>query len=96
MRKCVALGFESRRKKKLYIYIYMYINVYIYTYICIYIYCEFRNISVELLLATLTSGPDSLILRSAHICSIFKDFLSIYGATCVTILTHSTSFFLSK
>ena len=70
--------------------------MYIYIHIYVYIYCEFRNISVELLLATLASGPDSLILRSAHICSIFKYFLSIYGATRVTILTHSTSFFLSK
>ena len=61
-----------------------------------YIYCKVRNISVELLLATLASGSDSLILRSAYICSIFQDFLSIYGATCVTILTHSTSFFLGK
>ena len=61
-----------------------------------YTYCKVRNISVELLLATLANGSDSLILRSAHICSIFQDFLSIYGATRVTILTHSTSFFLSK
>ena len=33
-------------------------------------YCKVRNISVELLLATLASGSDSLILRSVHICSI--------------------------
>ena len=33
-------------------------------------YCKVRNINVEIILATLTSGSDSLILRSVDICSI--------------------------
>ena len=32
-------------------------------------YCKVRNINVEVILATLTSGSDSLILRSVNICS---------------------------
>ena len=38
------------------------------------LYCKVWNINVELLLATLASGSDSLILRSAYICSIFPRF----------------------
>ena len=33
------------------------------------VYCKVRNINVEEILATLTSGSDSLILRSVNICS---------------------------
>ena len=33
-------------------------------------YCKVRNISVEVILATLTSRSDSLILRSVNMCSI--------------------------
>ena len=33
-------------------------------------YCKVRNINVEVILATLTSGFDTLILRSIYICSI--------------------------
>ena len=33
-------------------------------------YCKVRNINVEVILATLTSGSYSLILRSTNICSI--------------------------
>ena len=58
-----------------YIHTYAYIYIYIYIYyIYIYIYCKVRNIGVELLLATLASGSDSLILRSVYICSIFQRF----------------------
>ena len=35
--------------------------------------------NVELMLVTLTSGADSLILRSANICSIFS---SIFSQIC--------------
>ena len=41
-------------------------------------YCKVRNISVELLLATLASGSDSLILRSVNICSIFQRFFFVF------------------
>ena len=34
------------------------------------IYCKVRNINVEVILAILTSGSDSLMLRSVNICSI--------------------------
>ena len=33
------------------------------------IYCKVRNNDVEVILATLTSGSNSLILRSVNICS---------------------------
>ena len=33
-------------------------------------YCKVQNINVEVILATLTSGSDSLILRSGNICTI--------------------------
>ena len=33
-------------------------------------YCKVRNINGKVILATLTSGSDSLILRSVNICSI--------------------------
>ena len=41
-------------------------------------YCKVRNIGVELLLATLASGSDSLILRSVYICSIFQRFFFVF------------------
>ena len=41
-------------------------------------YCKVRNIGVELLLATLASGSDSLILRSVYICSIFQRFFFFF------------------
>ena len=41
-------------------------------------YCKVRNIGVELLLATLASGLDSLILRSFYICSIFQQFFILH------------------
>ena len=36
----------------------------------IYIYCKVRNINVEVILVTLMSGSDSLIIRSVIIYSI--------------------------
>ena len=33
-------------------------------------YCKVRNINVEVILATLTSGSDSLILRSVNVCVV--------------------------
>ena len=41
-------------------------------------YCKVRNIGVELLLATLASGLDSLILRSVYICTIFPQFFILH------------------
>ena len=57
---------------------------YMLTYLCdicwftSVIYCKVRNIGVELLLATLASGSDSLILRSVYICSIFQRFFILH------------------
>ena len=41
-------------------------------------YCKVRNIGADLLLATLASGSDSLILRSVYICSIFQRFFFFF------------------
>ena len=41
-------------------------------------YCKVQNIGVELLLATLASGLDSLILRSVYICTIFQQFFILH------------------
>ena len=45
--------------------------------LCVH-YCKVRNIGVELLLATLASGLDSLILRSVYICAIFQQFFILH------------------
>ena len=64
---------------------YIYICIYIYIYICKYIYCKVRNIGVELLLATLASGSDSLVLRSLYIHLLFRWHFSSSSHANITI-----------
>ena len=46
------------------------------------VYCKVRNIKVEVILATLTSGSDSLILLSVNICSIsYSNCISSHNYT---------------